>query len=234
MEEESRPFGSLACVIVKNPHAEEMRIFHTKRPKDEDFIRGKVPMTKETIRQLSIEKLCIGNHSVCYDIGAGTGSVSVEMGLEIRRNCNEGSVYAIEREKDALELIRANVQKFHGSWEDIHIVEGEAPEAFEGLPAPTHAFIGGSGGKMKEIIGILLNLNPSVRIVANAITLETVSEILTCMKEYGFEDGEILHVQVSPVKQLGSYHMPMAQNPVYIAVMQHPEKDLEEIEWLDS
>lgn len=132
-------------------------------------------------------------------------------------------------------LIRANVQKFHGNWEDIHIVEGEAPEAFEGLPAPTHAFIGGSGGKMKEIIGTLLNLNPAVRIVANAITLETVSEILACMKEYGFEDGELLQVQVSPVKQLGSYHMPIAQNPVYIAVMQHPVKDdVEEIEWLDS
>ena len=159
----------------------------------------------------------------------------MEMGLEIRRNCNEGSVYAIEREKDALELIRANVQKFHGSWEDIHIVEGEAPQAFKGLPVPTHAFIGGSGGKMKEIIGNLLDLNPSVRIVANAITLETVSEILTCMKEYGFEDGEILQIQASPVKQLGSYHMPMAQNPVYIAVMQHPIKgDVEEIEWLDS
>ena len=208
----------------ENPHAEEMRIYLTKRPKDEDFIRGKVPMTKETIRRLSIEKLCIGNHSVCYDIGAGTGSVSVEIGLEIRRSCNEGSVYAIEREQEALELIRANVQKFHGSWEDIHIVEGEAPEAFEGLPAPTHAFIGGSSGKMKEIIGTLLDLNPSVRIVANAITLETVSEIIECMKEYGFEDGELLQIQASPVKQLGSYHMPMAQNPVYIAVMQHPAK----------
>ena len=85
-----------------------------KHPKDEDFIRGKVPMTKETIRRLSIEKFYIGNHSVCYDIGAGTGSVSVEMGLAIRRSCNEGSVYAIEREPEALELIRANVQKV--SW----------------------------------------------------------------------------------------------------------------------
>ena len=88
---------------------------------------------------------------------------------------------------------------------------------------------------MKEIIGTLLDLNPSVRIVANAITLETVSEIIECMKEYGFEDGELLQIQASPVKQLGSYHMPIAQNPVYIAVMQHPVKDdVEEIEWLDS
>ena len=76
-----------------------------------DFIRGKVPMTKETIRRLSIEKLCIGNHSVCYDIGAGTGSISVEIGLEIRRSCNEGSVYAIEREQEALELIQGQCAK---------------------------------------------------------------------------------------------------------------------------
>ena len=216
MEEEKRPFGSLACVIVKNPRAEEMRIYLTKHPKDEDFIRGKVPMTKETIRRLSIEKLYIGNHSVCYDIGAGTGSVSVEMGLAIRRSCNEGSVYAIEREPEALELIRANVQKFHGNWEDIHIVEGEAPEAFEGLPAPAHAFIGGSGGRLMDILQTLYRKNPHMRIVINAISMETIAELQEVLEAFPVEDEEILQMQVNRVKKLGSYHLPQAENPVWI------------------
>mgnify|MGYP000434879568 CR=1 FL=1 len=164
-----------------------------------------------------------------YDIGSGTGSVAVEIaGLS-----ETVHVYAIERKPEAVELLRKNREHFH--MDNMEIIEALAPEGLEELPVPTHAFIGGSGGKMKEIIGTLLNLNPAVRIVANAITLETVSEILACMKEYGFEDGELLQIQASPVKQLGSYHMPMAQNPVYIAVMQHPAKDdVEEIEWLDS
>ena len=101
------------------------------------------------------------------------------------------------------------------------------------MEMPTHAFIGGSGGRMKEIVGWLLKANPRVRIVANAITLETVAEILECMRMYGFEEGELLQIQASPVEQVGSYHMPKAQNPVYIAVMQHPGEDVEELEWQD-
>ena len=82
-------------------------------------------------------------------------------------------------------------------------------------------------------MGWLLKANPRVRIVANAITLETVAEILECMRMYGFEEGELLQIQASPVEQVGSYHMPKAQNPVYIAVMQHPGEDVEELEWQD-
>ena len=107
---------------------------------------------------------------------------SYEMGLAIRRQCGEGRVYAIEREPGALELIDANRRKFHGDWFGFHIVAGEAPEALRGLETPTHAFIGGSGGRMKEMIEVLLQMNPKVRIVANAISLETVTEILGCMK----------------------------------------------------
>ena len=79
--------------------------------------------------------------------------------------------------REALQLIESNCQKFHGSWMGFHIVEGEAPEAMKGLEPPTHAFIGGSGGHMREIVAALLDANPHVRIVANAITLETVGEM---------------------------------------------------------
>lgn len=140
-------------------------------------------------------------------------------------------MYAIERNREALQLIESNCQKFHGSWMGFHIVEGEAPEAMKGLEPPTHAFIGGSGGHMREIVAALLDANPHVRIVANAITLETVGEILACMKEFGFATGEITQVWAAPVDTVGSYHMPKAQNPVYVAVMQDPKDDEGEIQW---
>lgn len=221
MEDESRPFGGLACVLVDNPQARERKLYPRPLPEDKDFIRGQVPMTKETVRRISVEKLRLGNGAVCYDIGAGTGSVAVEMGLKLRQSCMEGQIYAIERDEAALELIEANLRKFHGGWDGVHVVKGEAPEALDGLEPPTHAFIGGSGGRMREIIKSLLEANHQVRIVANAITLETVSELLDCMKEFGFEDTEMLQVMAAPVDLVGGYHMPKAQNPVYIAVMQH-------------
>lgn len=231
MEDENHPFGTLSCLLVENPDAREGKLYPRLFPRDGDFIRGQVPMTKETVRRLSLEKLCIGDDAVCFDIGSGTGSVAVDMGLSLRERCRGGQVYAIEKNEAALELMEANFRKFHGTWEDIHIVKGEAPEALEGLPAPTHAFIGGSGGYMEEIIKWLLNANPTVRIVANAITLETVAELTACMKKFAFEDCELLQVMAAPVEVVGSYHMPKAQNPVYIAVMQHPAEEEEGLSW---
>ena len=225
MEDEHLPFASLSCVLVENPDAAEGQLYPRSGPEDEEFIRGQVPMTKREVRRISLEKLRIGDNAVCYDIGAGTGSVAVEMGMEIRRRGGTGQVFAIEKNREALQLIESNCQKFHGSWMGFHIVEGEAPEALDGLEMPTHVFIGGTGGRMKEIVRALLKVNPHVRIVANAITLETVGEILDCMREFRFRDGEITQVWAAPVETVGNYHMPKAQNPVYVASMQDPNED---------
>ena len=116
---------------------------------DEAFIRGKAPMTKAEIRMVSLGKLKLKKDSVCYDVGAGTGSVSVEMALR----AYEGSVYAVEKKEDALGLLQENRQKF--ALDHMEIVAGTAPEALEELPAPTHAFIGGSSGNLKEILKVL-------------------------------------------------------------------------------
>ena len=231
MEDEARPFGGLACVLVENPQAQEEQLYPGETIEDEAFIRGKVPMTKETVRRISLEKLRIGAGAVCFDIGAGTGSVAVEMGRILRSKCGGGAVYAIEKKEEALALIDSNYRKFHGGWPGFHLVAGEAPQALEGLESPTHAFIGGSGGQLREIIGWLLEANPQVRIVVNAISLETVAELLACMREFAFEEAELVQVMASPVARLGGYHMPMAQNPVYVAVMQHP--DTEDVQWQD-
>lgn len=177
---------------------------------DEKFLRGNAPMTKSELRCLSVAKLRLRRDSVVYDIGAGTGSVSVEAALQV----DEGCVWAIEKKKDAAELIRENSRRF--GVPQVQVVEGSAPEALLDLPAPTHAFVGGSSGNMKEILELLLTKNPRVRVVINAVTLETMAEAGRCMKELAFEDVEIVQVQVARAKAVGSYQMMMGQNPVYI------------------
>ena len=186
---------------------------------DEEFIRGKAPMTKAEVRTVSLAKLKLSKDAVCYDIGAGTGSVSVEMALRV----SEGEVYAIEKKEDALALLAQNKKKF--ALDHMYIIPGTAPEALEELPVPTHAFIGGSSGNMKEIVELLIKKNPQVRIVINCITLETVGEALGCIRELAKQEGcecenEIVQLCVSRSKNIGRYHMMMGENPIYIITVQ--------------
>lgn len=190
---------------------------------DEEFIRGKAPMTKTEVRTVSLSKLRLPKDAICYDIGAGTGSVSVEMALR----ASEGEVYAIEKKEDALALLHENKKKF--ALDHMHIIPGTAPEALEELPVPTHAFIGGSSGNMKEIVELLLNKNPQVRIVINCITLETVGEALACIrgleKQETYEcESEVVQLCASRSKNIGRYHMMMGENPIYIITVQAHEK----------
>lgn len=197
----------LAVILVKNDRAQRCV---THGLPDEAFIRDKVPMTKEEIREVSICKLRLERDSIIYDVGAGSGSLSVEMAL----TAYAGKVYAIEKNPEAVNLLRKNRQKFGA--DNMEIVEGYAPESLEELPAPTHAFIGGSSGNLKEICELLLKKNPGVRLVMNAITLETVGEALQVLKELPVEHQEIVQMTVSRSREVGRYHMMMGQNPVYI------------------
>ncbi len=177
---------------------------------DGEFTRGNAPMTKEEVRAVSLAKLRLLEDSVCYDVGAGTGSVSIEMALR----AHQGKVYAIEKKDDAAELLEVNKQKF--AVDNLEIIRGTAPEALSELPVPTHAFIGGSSGNLKEILDVLLAKNPNVRIVINCITLETVAEALSEIRSRDFDDSEIVQLGVSRSKELGRYHMMMGENPIYI------------------
>lgn len=219
--EGERPFGSLCCAVVENPEAVPERRIFSFGLADSEFLRGKVPMTKSEVRALSLSKLRLTPGAVCYDVGSGTGSVAVELGLFLK-SCGAGAVYAVERKQEALELTEANARKFLGNWEGFHLVAGTAPEALKGLPAPTHVFLGGSGGHLEEILEAVLQKNPRARIVVNALTLETLSELLACRKRFRFETWEIVQIAVSAFHEVGTYHMPQAANPVYIALMQNP------------
>ena len=177
---------------------------------DDEFIRGKTPMTKEEVRAISIRKLGLSSDSVLYDVGAGTGSVSVEAALlhpDIK-------VYSIERNDEAIDLLEKNKEKFGA--DNINIIKDEAPAALEELPAPTHAFIGGSGGNLKAIIEQLKKKNENVRIVINCVTLETLTETLSLIKEMNLAEPDIIQLSASRYKKVGDYHMPDAINPVYV------------------
>jgi len=199
-------FNSLSVMYVENPSAVNP---HTPLS-DSDFTRGGVPMTKEEIRWLSIQKLGIGPRDIVFDIGAGTGSVSVEMA----RKAFDGFVYAIEAKEDACALVRENAAK-HGAF-NVEVVHGEAPGALENLPVPDKAFIGGSSGNMDGTLEKLVSLNPNIRIAASAIALQTLHQITEGFEKYGITGTDIICVNIAKSKKTGGYDMMMAQNPVYI------------------
>ena len=203
-------FGDLCVALIVNPDPD------TRNPvgiPDEEFTRGDAPMTKSEVRALSVAKLKLSPDSVVYDVGAGTGSVSVEMAL----TAFEGRVYAIEREDVAADLIEVNKRKFRAS--NIEVIRGLAPEAMTDLPAPTHAFIGGSAGNLKQIVQCLLDKNPDVRIVINSVTIETMSETLQVIRDLNLVEEEFVNITVARSRRLGKYHLMTGQNPVYIAVV---------------
>lgn len=204
---EQRKEGLYTC-LIKNPNPIPGRLTHGMA--DEMFIRGKVPMTKEEVREVSICKLKLHQGAVVYDIGSGTGSIAVEMaGLS-----NDIQIYAIEQKPEAISLIQQNKEKF--VLENITVVETKAPNGLAELPRATHALIGGSGGNLKEILQTLYESNPKMRVVLNAISLETISEIKEIQSMYRIENVEILQMQVNRAKLAGQYHLMQAENPVWI------------------
>ncbi len=204
--------GLYALFILneKQPIEEHEGRIITHGLSDTAFLRGKVPMTKEEVRTISISKLNLREDSVVYDIGCGTGSVAVEMA----RLSDQIRVYGIERKEEALELIEKNREKFGLS--NLTVVSGLAPEALLELPVPTHAFIGGSGGHLKEILTVLFEKNPKIRIVANAVSLETLQELMEIEKRFQVEDFDLLQLSATRTRVLGSYHMMQGENPIWI------------------
>lgn len=199
--------GDLSVLLIENPGAHPA-VCHGLR--DDVFLRDETPMTKSEVRSVSLSRLCLCRDSVVYDVGAGTGSVSVEAALL----ATEGRVYAVEKKPEAVRLIRANARKF--AEDNLEVVEGCAPEALSPLPAPTHVFIGGSSGNLRQILETVLQKNPTVRIVLNCIALETVAEALACIRSLPLADVDIVSVSAARAKTAGPYHIMMGQNPVYI------------------
>lgn len=199
--------GLYVCAILHKPCEKK---YLAPEKTDTDFLREKVPMTKEEVRQTAICKLRLTEGAVVYDIGSGTGSVAVE----IADRSAGIKVYAIEQKEEAAALIRRNIQKFHTP--NVTVISAKAPEGLKDLPVPTHVFLGGTGGNLREILEALHKKNPAVRIVMTAVSLETVSEMTLLQKEMQLRDVEVLQLQVSRAKTAGNYQLMRAENPVYI------------------
>lgn len=212
----------LYCCMIYNERAAQ----HVLTPglSDRLFTRDRVPMTKEEIRILSVCKLRLTQESVLYDIGSGTGSVSVECA----RLSEKIRVYAIDCNPAAIELTAGNAVK-QGLC-NIQTVHGSAPDAIRKLPTPTHAFIGGSGGELGEILKLLYRKNPAMRVVVNAASLETIAELSALLPKLSLREREIIQVQIARENSAGRYHLMKAENPVYIAAFCFEEKKEEDTE----
>ena len=200
-------FGKLTVMVTENPESERGIAFGIS---DNEFIRGSVPMTKSEVRSTVISKLGIGSKSLCWDIGCGSGSVSVEMALQ----CFDGKVFALDKNSEAVVLTGKNAHKF--GCDNIEIISGEAPEALKELPSPDIVFIGGSCGKISEILSIIYEKNKAAIVVITAVSLETLSTAQKAFSGFGIIEPEIVQVSITRSKRLGNHTMLAAENPVFI------------------
>lgn len=198
-------FEDLAVMIIENPN------YCNKNQKlwDKDFIRDKAPMTKEAVRTIGISHLNVQPEDIVYDIGAGTGSCSIELALK----ASNSTVYAIEKNSESVELIKKNIANI-GSY-NVEVLLGKASDIIQGLPAPDKVFIGGSSGELDYLIGALIGKNPKVEFVVTAITLETLIEAKRILENYGY-NLNISCINASHNSKVGPYNMMKADNPVYI------------------
>ena len=202
-----REFPSLCVAMIKNPHPRPV-----SRPcflSDRDFERGKTPMTKVEIRVLILHKMQLHPDDIIWDIGAGTGSVSVECA----RQAPFGQVHSVERDADAVRLIEKNREKF--SLDNLFIYEGDAARRAAELPAPDKVFIGGSGGKLREILEIIDTFPRTVQVTVSAVTLETIAEVGEILGNYD-PDYDVIQATVGRGRRIGSYHIMDTNNPVMI------------------
>ena len=202
-------FAPLSAVWVRRPVLDAPTGFGLA---DEQFLRSEVPMTKQEVRAAILGKLSVRPGETVYDVGAGTGSV----GIELARLSPLVRVYAIENAPQALDLIEQNRGRF-GVY-NLTVVPGTAPDIFDeqDLPVPDAVFIGGSKGRMGDIIRTVCQRNPSVRLLVSAIALETLQQTLDACKQEGLTQIQVTQIAVSRTRPAGQLHLLMAQNPVFL------------------
>ena len=178
---------------------------------DEKFIRGKVPMTKQEIRILTLAKAKIGEKDFVVDVGAGTGSLSIESA----KIASSGYVFAIEKNSEAVELISQNAEKFEV--DNIIIINAEAPEGLRQISRIDVALVGGSGGRIVEILNTLdAKLKIGGRIVLNFITVQSLTACLDWLKNHGDYKYDTIQVQINRLEIVGNCNMYKSLNPVHI------------------
>ncbi len=187
--------------------AQETGIIFGLREDEIDHDRGLI--TKDEVRAVTLHKLYLPEHGVLWDIGAGSGSVS----LEAARLCPGMQIFAIEKEQHRIDTINANLQKF--GIRNVSIIQGSAPDVLQNIPAPDRVFIGGSGGSLDSIIDLVKEKMHEGIVVINAVTLDTLNKAVPALEKAGFS-VDVTEISVSRSRTVaGKRHM-SALNPVFI------------------
>ncbi|MGA7828068.1 MAG: precorrin-6y C5,15-methyltransferase (decarboxylating) subunit CbiE [Geobacteraceae bacterium] len=212
---QASPLNILILIKAWEPNLENYPLLGIA---DDEFTTARKLITKQEIRAVTLAKLQIQNDLVVWDIGAGSGSVSIEVG-NLMPN---GKVYALEKNPQYLAFIRENLKKF--SAKNVMLVEAYAPEGIDELPNPDRIFIGGSGGMLDEIIDAVdKRLKSDGIIVLNAVTLDTLTKAVEFLEDHGYT-VEVTCINVSKTVSLTEYKMFEAHNPVYIITARRGEE----------
>jgi cobalt-precorrin-6B (C15)-methyltransferase len=180
---------------------------------DEYFERAdKVPITKEEVRTIQLSKARLNVGQTVYDIGCGSGSISIEAALQIESN---GKVLAVDYDKNAIELTKKNLKKFNLS--NVSVIFGNAKEIILDLEEADVIFIGGTGGDTAEIVKLSENkLKTGGRIVIGTILIETLYSVLQILDKLNFNSVDITQVTISKSRKTTTGTMMLARNPVTI------------------
>ncbi|OGR33467.1 MAG: precorrin-6Y-methylase [Desulfuromonadales bacterium GWC2_61_20] len=177
---------------------------------DEQFATVKKLITKQEVRAVTLAKLQLQDNLVLWDIGAGSGSVSIEASNLLPN----GKVFALEKNPQYLPFLRDNLKKFVAR--NVTLIEAFAPEGMDALPDPDRVFIGGSGGQLEAIVEVIdKRLKPEGVIVLNVVTLDTLTRAMEFLEDHGYT-VEVACINVAKTKNLTEYKMFEAQNPVYV------------------
>ncbi|MCX7793813.1 MAG: precorrin-6y C5,15-methyltransferase (decarboxylating) subunit CbiE [Thermodesulfovibrionales bacterium] len=187
--------------------------------REDHLSHSKGLITKDEVRAVAIHKLRLPREGILWDIGAGSGSISIESG-----RLSEGlRIFAVEKDDEQISHILRNKEKFHVR--NLEIIKGEAPDVLRGLPFPDRVFIGGSGGRLTEIIGFIDKLGFSGIMVINATTMETLESALNRLRELNYY-LDLTQIQISRLRPLGNKHHLLSQNPVFIITAEKLKSDL--------
>ena len=180
---------------------------------DEEFERTeKVPITKEEVRTIQISKARLKPGQIVYDVGCGSGSISVEAAFQIE---SSGKVLAIDYDQNAVDLTKKNLEKFNLS--NVSVILGNAKEEISKLEEADVIFVGGTGGDTKEIVELSeKKLKSGGRIVIGIILIETLYSVLQMMEKLQFEAVDITQVTISKSRKTSTGTMMLARNPVTI------------------
>ena len=179
---------------------------------DENFLRkDKIPMTKREIRILTLALANVHDAEIIVDIGAGTGSISIEAA----KFAPDSNIFAIEKNSSAIDILKKNIKKFE--IDNITVINDDASKVLNNFSKIDVAIIGGSGGKLEEILNILDNkLIIGGRIVANFISIQNLATCLDWLKNHKNFSYDAIQVQINHFKKIGHYDMAQAANPIFI------------------